>query len=117
MRSGSSVSLKKSELLSLSLGLKTLGSFNMLKRRALLLAKYSVSIGLMALILLRANLSSFVAAVKEANILWFGAGLLVVAFNMLIRSYKWQLLLKVQGANVPLIMVQNLNYMSMFFNN
>jgi uncharacterized protein (TIRG00374 family) len=88
-----------------------------LKHRLLLLAKYGISIGLVTVLLLRADLGSFVAALKEADVLMFGAGLLVIGFNMLVRSYKWQLLLKVHGSSIPLITVLNLNYMSMFFNN
>jgi uncharacterized protein (TIRG00374 family) len=88
-----------------------------LKHRVLLFSKFGISIGLVTVLLLRADLGMFVAALKEADMLMFGVGLVVVGFNMLVRSYKWQILLKVHGARIPLITVLNLNYMSMFFNN
>lgn len=89
----------------------------MLKRRALLLAKYSVSVGLIALILLRADLDGFLAAIKEVNVLGFIVALLITVLNLLGRSYKWQLLLKVQGARMSVLTAQNLSYMALFFNN
>lgn len=89
----------------------------MLKHRGLLLTKYLISIGVLALILWRSDLNSFLAAFKEVNVSFYGAGLLVTAFNILVRSYKWHLLLKVQGANVSLLKIQNLSYMSLFYNN
>lgn len=87
------------------------------KFKILFLLKYSVSIGLIVLIVSRADLNSFLTMVKEVNVFPYGMAFLVAAFSMLVRSYKWQLLLKAQGINVPLLKVQNLNYMSMFFSN
>ena len=89
----------------------------MLKRRLFQFVKYGVSIGLLALILLRADLGSFADSLKEANALIFGVGLLVAAFNLVIRSYKWQILLRVHSAYIPLATVTRLNFMAMFFNN
>ena len=89
----------------------------MSKNRLLFLAKFGVSFGLIALMLLRSDFQAFRTELNEANLLYFGAALFVTAFNMLVRSYKWQLLLKVQGAKISLTKLQSLNYMSLFFNN
>ena len=88
-----------------------------LRRRLPLLVKYGVSISVVVFILLRADLKTFVVSLKETDVLLFGVALLVIAFNMLVRSYKWQLLMRAQGDHIPLLAAQNINYMSLFFNN
>lgn len=89
----------------------------MLKQKILPLVNIAVSVGLIAVLLLRADLSDFSSAFKKVNILVFAGALVFQAFNMIIRSLKWQLLLKAQGADISLLTVNNLNYMSLFFNN
>jgi hypothetical protein len=89
----------------------------MFKQKILAIVKYIVSIGMILLILSKIDINDVIDAIKEAKIFMIGNGLLVMAFSMLIRSYKWRLLLKVQGVDVPLITIINFNYMSAFFNN
>jgi uncharacterized protein (TIRG00374 family) len=87
------------------------------KDKLILLAKWGVSIGLIVWILQRTDLTDALAAAKQTNLLMLLMALLVAAFGLLVRSYKWQMLLKVQGASVKLSTLHAITYMSMFFNN
>jgi hypothetical protein len=84
--------------------------------RLLPLIQYGVSGGLIALILIRADLAGAVRAVGQVRVSLFAAALGVMAFNMVVRSYKWQLLLRAQGVVVPLRTALSFSTMSMFFN-
>lgn len=87
------------------------------KRKMLSCIKWGVSISLIVWILLRADLSDAITAVTKINILMVGVALLVMAFGLFVRSYKWQVLLKAQGIKIPLTTLYSFTYMSMFFNN
>jgi uncharacterized protein (TIRG00374 family) len=89
----------------------------LLKPKGLLAIKLAVSIGLVLLLVRQVNIEDFLAGFTQANIPIFGIALGLSAVAVLIRSYKWQLLLGVQGANLPLRTIQAITYMSMFFNN
>ncbi|MCH8063485.1 MAG: flippase-like domain-containing protein [Chloroflexi bacterium] len=89
----------------------------MLKRRLFTVAKYGVSLGLLALIIVRADISGFATTIKDVNVLLFMVAMLIRAMNMLVRSYKWQILLSVHGSTLSLSRIQSINYMSLFFNN
>jgi uncharacterized protein (TIRG00374 family) len=94
-----------------------IGSGLTLKRKALLAIKLAVSIGLILILIRQVSVADFLDGFKQANIPLFGIALALSAVAILIRSYKWQLLLRVQGANLPLRTIQAITYMSMFFNN
>ena len=89
----------------------------MLKRRLFTVAKYGVSIGVLALIIVRADISGFATTIKDVNVLLFMVAMLIRAMNMLVRSYKWQILLSVHGSTLSLSRIKSINYMSLFFNN
>jgi uncharacterized protein (TIRG00374 family) len=54
---------------------------------------------------------------SRVNFVFLTIGLALGAFSILIRSYKWGLLLKVQGAELSLGRLQAVCYMALFFNN
>jgi uncharacterized protein (TIRG00374 family) len=87
------------------------------RQKAVLLAKWSVSIGLIIWILQRADLNTALRAVKQTDPLMLLAALATMAFGLLVRAHKWQMLLEVQGAQVSLTRLHSVTYMSMFFNN
>ncbi len=88
----------------------------MKQKRFLFILKLIFSLGLIALILWSADLRETAAVLAHTNLLGFVCGLAVMAVCMLIRSYKWQLLLRAQQVSVPLLVILNFNYMSLFFN-
>jgi uncharacterized membrane protein YbhN (UPF0104 family) len=87
------------------------------KQAILTLVKWVVSVGLILLILWRADLRDALAALQEVRLSRYAAALLVMAFGILLRAYKWQLLLRVHGAWVALPRLLNLTYISLFLNN
>jgi uncharacterized protein (TIRG00374 family) len=89
----------------------------MLKHRLINVVKYAVSIGIIVAILWQADREDLLSAFKDVSILLFGMALLMQTLNILIRGYKWQLLLKAQGTDMPLGAAVRLTLMSMFFNN
>jgi uncharacterized protein (TIRG00374 family) len=87
------------------------------RRYRLFPLRITLSIGLLVFLIARSDTSTFLASLKEADILSFAIALAISALTVLIRSYKWQLLLRVQGAELSLARLHSLNYMAMFFNN
>lgn len=88
-----------------------------MSRHVLFALKLLLSSGLIAILLARTDLPGFLAGVRKVELVPFVVGLAVFAVGVLIRSYKWQLLLRVQGATLSLLAAQGLNYMALFFNN
>ena len=88
-----------------------------MKIKLLTAIKYIVSIGLIILILIKADLSNATIAFRSINFSSFIYGMIVLNISMLIRSFKWQKLLLIHNPNVSLMTILNVNYMSSFFNN
>jgi len=57
------------------------------------------------------------ASLGQTDVSLYIIALLLSALSILIRSYKWQLLLRIQGAEVSLNAAHALSYMALFFNN
>ena len=89
----------------------------MLRPRTLSILKFSTTIGLLVFLITKIDIPSFLDAIKRVNIFLFGIALLISAFAIVIRSFKWQLLLRIQGAKLSLAKINSLNYMALFFNN
>jgi uncharacterized protein (TIRG00374 family) len=91
--------------------------FEMLKRRLPLVLKILVSVVLLLLVIIKADKTAIFAGLRSTNLLMFIISLFFSSLAILIRSYKWQLLLQVQGTTISLLTLQSLNYMALFFNN
>jgi uncharacterized protein (TIRG00374 family) len=50
------------------------------------------------------------------SLTWYGGAALAVLFSYLLTGIRWFYLLKIQGINLPLMRVQNLTFIGMFFN-
>ena len=87
------------------------------KKSIFLIIKYSVSIGLILFLLLNADVKSLLSAVSQTDIFLFIFAVSIGFLTILIRSYKWQLLLKIQGAGLSLRYIVAVTFMSLFFNN
>lgn len=87
------------------------------KRRLFTIAKYGISLGLLALIISRVDIGGLASTIKDVSVLLFVVALLIRAMNMLVRSYKWRILLNVHGSTLSFNRIQRINYMSLFFNN
>ncbi len=89
----------------------------MARATSLLVLRAAVSIGLIALILWRADLRAALEALKGIDLLTCGAALLVNVVAVSLRSCKWHLLLGVQGGRSSLATSLRLTFMSTFLNN
>jgi len=89
----------------------------MMKKKVLFLLKLAISTGLIGYLLIKADIRALFNAASQINPLFFLAALLISILSILIRSYKWQLLLNLQGARVSLGHIVAITYMSLFFSN
>jgi uncharacterized protein (TIRG00374 family) len=87
------------------------------KTKLLFAIKAAISIGLIGLILWRADLRATVAAVRNVYVLAFVAALGSTVVGVVLRSYKWHLLLRVQGGRESFLTSLRVMYMSTFVNN
>lgn len=85
--------------------------------RILSLLKIAVSGGLIAILVRSISLESFAAGLRQVDVRLFLIALAVAACAMLIRSVRWQLLLRVQGVTISLYSAHILNHIGLFFNN
>jgi len=88
-----------------------------MKQKILFLLKLAVSIGMMTYLIRKTDLSVLLEGLKQTNMFLFGLSLAISAFSLLIRAYKWQLLLNIHRAKLSLLSLYRIQFMSMFFNN
>lgn len=88
-----------------------------MSNRIVALIKYTVSIGLLLILILNTDVKSLLKAIGQIDGLLFIFAVGIGSITILLRSYKWQLLLKVQEARLPLSKIVAITYMSLFFNN
>jgi len=74
-------------------------------------------VALLAVVVVKTDPLTFLTTLRKTNLWLFGLALVVCAVSILVRSYKWQLLLRVQGGQVSLTRLQTLNYIGMFYSN
>jgi uncharacterized protein (TIRG00374 family) len=89
----------------------------MSQKTILLLLKAGVSIGLIALLIWRADLRATLTILGDVKLWAFAAALVSMAFGVLLRACKWHLLLRVQGGSGSFLTSVRVTYMSMFVNN
>lgn len=79
--------------------------------------KLGVAVGVMAFILARAGLGALYQALAEADWRWVLLALGLATAAMVVNTARWQLMLRGQGARVPLVSLVRLYLVAMFFNN
>jgi uncharacterized protein (TIRG00374 family) len=89
----------------------------MSKKTILFLLKAGVSIGLIALLVWRADLRATLTILGDVKLWAFAAALVSMAFAVLLRACKWHLLLRVQGGSGSFLTSVRVTYMSTFVNN
>ena len=94
-----------------------MGSVIVRKRTFLAVTKIAISFGLLVLLISQVSLPEILGVIQDSNLLLFIAATAISALTMLIRSIKWSMLLRIQGARLSLGKVHSLSYMAMFFNN
>ena len=89
----------------------------MSKTKLLFAIKAAISIGLIGLILWRADLTATIEAIRNVYVPAFVVALASTAVGVVIRSYKWHILLSVQGGRESFLTSLRVMYMSTFVNN
>jgi uncharacterized protein (TIRG00374 family) len=81
------------------------------------LLKVLISIGLLIFIFSSLDLQAFFEAVGQANPWWLLAALITMMIGVVIRAYRWQILLDAIGVFVPLLELTNIYFIGFLFNN
>ncbi len=81
------------------------------------LLKIVVSVGLLAFIFSSLDMPAFFKAVRQANLWWLLMALAMMMFGVVIRAWRWQILLNAVGVFVSLTELTNLYFIGFLFNN
>lgn len=89
------------------------------KGKILLGLRIAISFGLVALLLLgmRDKLPEIVKAVTRTDLLLFSLAVLIFVLNIIVISYRLQLVFVGEGLKIPFIKVVQLSFVGFFFNN
>jgi len=87
------------------------------RKQLLNLLKIVVSVGLLIFIFSSIDLQAFFEAVSQANPWWLLAALTTMMIGVVIRAYRWQILLDAIGVAVSLRELTNIYFIGFLFNN
>jgi uncharacterized membrane protein YbhN (UPF0104 family) len=79
--------------------------------------KAIVSIGLLALLFSRVDLSRLWSVARHASLAWLGAGLLLYLLMVLASAWRWDILLRAQHVRMPYPFLASSFFVATFFNN
>lgn len=86
-------------------------------RRLLYALKLSVTCGLIAVILVNVQWDGIVSALHQTKIEWLLIVLTAMFLNVLVSTYKWQLLLRIHDIRIPFKQLAKYYFSGTFFNN
>ncbi len=87
------------------------------RKQLLNLLKIVVSIGLLAFIFSTLDLPAFFKAISQANAWWLLAALMMMMVGVVIRAWRWQILLHAIGVFVPIGELTAIYFIGFLFNN
>jgi hypothetical protein len=87
------------------------------RKQALNILKIIVSVSLLIFIFSNLDLPAFFKAISQANPWWLLAALGMMMTGVLIRAYRWQILLDAIGVAVPLGELTSIYFIGFLFNN
>jgi uncharacterized membrane protein YbhN (UPF0104 family) len=80
------------------------------------MARIAISIGLLAWVISRAGLSQLLEAARQADPRPYALAIVLAVLGIIIRAYRWQILLKAVGARVSFRRAVYLYFVGSFFN-
>jgi len=86
------------------------------RSRLVTLLKIAVTVGGLIFILTQIDLGDAVAQLLRADLRWAAAALLLVMSSLVLRAYRWLLLLRGLGVNLPFARLVRLYFTGHFFN-
>lgn len=81
------------------------------------LLKILISLGLLAFIFSTLDLPAFIQAIRQAHPWWLLAALAIMLVGVVMRAWRWQILLKAIGVEVSLTELTNIYFIGFLFNN
>jgi uncharacterized protein (TIRG00374 family) len=81
------------------------------------LLKIVVSVGLLVLIFTKIDLQELWQALQQANRWWLVAAVIVMTIGVVVRAFRWRILLEAIGISVPISELTKLYFISFLFNN
>jgi uncharacterized protein (TIRG00374 family) len=79
--------------------------------------KIVVSISLLTFIFSTIDLRAFLEVIKQANPWWLLAALIMIMIGVVVRAFRWQILLEAIGVSVPLGELTAIYFIGFLFNN
>lgn len=79
--------------------------------------KIVVSLGMLIFIFSTLDLPAFLNSMRNADPRWLAAALVMMLFGVVVRAYRWQILLTAIGVPVPLIQLTGIYFIGFLFNN
>lgn len=87
-----------------------------MRSRLVTVLKIAVTVGGLIFILTQIDLGDAVARLLRADLRWAAAALLLVMSSLVVRAYRWLLLLRGLGVNLPFARLVRLYFTGHFFN-
>ena len=87
-----------------------------MRSRLVTVLKIAVTVGGLIFILTQIDLGDAVARLLRADLRWVAAALLLVMSSLVLRAYRWLLLLRGLGVNLPFARLVRLYFTGHFFN-
>jgi uncharacterized membrane protein YbhN (UPF0104 family) len=84
--------------------------------RAMTLLKIGVTLGGLYLVLSRLDPALILTALREANWGWMAVGVILIAASLIVRAWRWQVILHGSGASIPFRRLVELYLVGTFFN-
>jgi hypothetical protein len=81
------------------------------------IVKIFISIALLSFIFAKLDTPTFFASIRQANLGWLFGALVAVMVAVVIRAYRWQVLLTAIGVSVPLFKLTGIYFIGFLFNN
>src|SRR5262245_63230998 len=89
----------------------------LLRRRVVLALEIIVSVGLLTFLFSRVDVAALWAGARQASAAWLAIALGLYFVNVVTSSWRWQLLLRAQGVQVPARTLLSSYLVAGFFNN
>ncbi|MEZ4516479.1 MAG: lysylphosphatidylglycerol synthase transmembrane domain-containing protein [Chloroflexota bacterium] len=89
---------------------------NTRRQRIITLLKLGVTLGGLYLVISKFDPALIVQAVTEADLRWMAVGFVLIAASLVVRSWRWQVILKGSGATISFPRLVELYFVGTFFN-
>lgn len=86
------------------------------RRRLFTFLKISITVAGLVLVFQSLDLQSILSLIREVEIMWMAIGAILMALSLVIRAYRWHLLIKGAGSSIRFRRLVELYLVGSFFN-